>query len=944
VSAPRQKRDKDNAAKANKRSDLKERAATSIAKAETRKAAREQEASASLKASAQPEPEITDAELLEMVGGDPELFKELKAYGIDEGIKIKEAPKPRKLGLPKGIFLVPSEDEDEDEDPSANPLLKQADEPAPVIQLRAKKTIPKTTTAPSPAPPPTISSTSSTSAPAVALTLAAASTKATALTSAPAAAPVVCPMKLTVAVEDDAPLDDSFERYASSADMDSFTKQFLKRNDLGDLAAAFEKKLHVETMADYERVCLAEGAEGKLKDTLGINSDRARKAVRVAKMRVELEEEEWSARKAREAREAEVAAAQDAARADIEALALGFSSSEEAAEAQAAQNRFESRKPRVFFQEDAAGESPARAKHYTERRFDGTDGPFTLAEFIHEYGEEKGCARFAIGAPERIAEKTELSSIPRIRTGALGWELVDAARESPGGCTEAKVEMAIPNKKGRMGRELVEPRYIVFVEATMIMHVFMARGGRRETSFRIEKGTADFLGKAGPLGRKFKVQVYARESTAFGIVEDHDNYQLCLTLVVMSRDEAKKLEVSLNVGDQTAEARQAEEAAITAQVMAKREADKARKLELAAFRKAARAEASEKRAVKRAANEEARKAKQEARKAKEEEDLANGIPPKKGWFQRSPTKGEAASTSKKAAAALGGAGLGAAKLGLGAAKLGLGAAKSLGGAVVGVEANSLLSGIAEKTSLPKKDEPGPYVQKDGPASATALPSPRGTAMLTFKKGDRVYGEDDGSWYAAIVTGAKFLKSGKEVYDIDYEGFEGDKDYADFDKPLTELAPAHEFEGPKAFRIPSRWDEDEEDDEEAEEAEEVEDAEEEKIEEEEEEEKEAVSAPATPASKKSTLAKGVEERRFDGGEGPYTKAEFFELYGGYAEWDESAALEPEPSANHKSSSSSRKKEERRYDGGEGPYTKAEFFAEYGGYDEWDAAATDDDDDV
>ena len=31
-----------------------------------------------------------------------------------------------------------------------------------------------------------------------------------------------------------------------------------------------------------------------------------------------------------------------------------------------------------------------------------------------------------------------------------------------------------------------------------------------------------------------------------------------------------------------------------------------------------------------------------------------------------------------------------------------------------------------------------------------------------------------------------------------------------------------------------------------------------------------------------------ERRYDEGEGPFTKAEFFDIYGGYGEWDAAAA--------------------------------------------------------
>jgi len=59
----------------------------------------------------------------------------------------------------------------------------------------------------------------------------------------------------------------------------------------------------------------------------------------------------------------------------------------------------------------------------------------------------------------------------------------------------------------------------------------------------------------------------------------------------------------------------------------------------------------------------------------------------------------------------------------------------------------------------------------------------------------------------------------------------------------------------------------------------------------------------------------EEKRMDGDLGPFTKAEFFGEYAGYAEWEAAEA---------------------RMDGHDGPFTKAEFFDLYGGYKEWDAA--------
>jgi len=75
-----------------------------------------------------------------------------------------------------------------------------------------------------------------------------------------------------------------------------------------------------------------------------------------------------------------------------------------------------------------------------------------------------------------------------------------------------------------------------------------------------------------------------------------------------------------------------------------------------------------------------------------------------------------------------------------------------------------------------------------------------------------------------------------------------------------------------------------------------------------------------------------ERRFDGEEGPFTKEEFFELYGGNAEW-EAANLKKKYQWNDVQL---RHVEERRYDSDEGPFTKQEFFEVYGGYSEWEAA--------
>jgi len=391
-------------------------------------------------------------------------------------------------------------------------------------------------------------------------------------------------------------------------------------------------------------------------------------------------------------------------------------------------------------------------------------------EYRHK-GEE-GNACFALGAPEKTTNKEvkeKASSVPQdqvetgkevqkaVEPGNLDWELVTAARASLDGCMEAQVEMTILNKKGLFGREAVEARYIVFVKATMIMHVFLKKKGKRETSFCIEKGSADFVGKAGPLGRLFKVQVFVRESTASGMVKNYSTVLASLNLLVSSQGEAEKLEASLNVGEEIPESRRVEEAAILAKVLAKREAEKVRKL-------GSRAEAHAKRKAKedaRKVKQAERKAKEEARKAKEEEDLVNGIPAKKRWFQRSTVKNDkpspaAAETSKKS--------------------------------VFGTHALT------------------PSTMKKDPSPVAAGPSPQGKPM-TYKKGERVYGEDDGSWYAAIITGAKFLKSGEEGYDIDYEGFEGNEDYSDINKPLSEIAPVLEFEGPRAFRVASRWDED-----------------------------------------------------------------------------------------------------------------------------------------
>ena len=82
----------------------------------------------------------------------------------------------------------------------------------------------------------------------------------------------------------------------------------------------------------------------------------------------------------------------------------------------------------------------------------------------------------------------------------------------------------------------------------------------------------------------------------------------------------------------------------------------------------------------------------------------------------------------------------------------------------------------------------------------------------------------------------------------------------------------------------------------------------------------------------------EETRMDGEEGPFTKAEFFDVYGGYDEWD---AADPKAYGRRFSQTVQLKKveEETRMDGDEGPFTKAEFFDVYGGYDEWNAAAPD-----
>jgi chemotaxis protein histidine kinase CheA len=96
--------------------------------------------------------------------------------------------------------------------------------------------------------------------------------------------------------------------------------------------------------------------------------------------------------------------------------------------------------------------------------------------------------------------------------------------------------------------------------------------------------------------------------------------------------------------------------------------------------------------------------------------------------------------------------------------------------------------------------------------------------------------------------------------------------------------------------------------------------------------------AFPASVQAPVAK-AEEKRFDGDEGPFTKQEFFDVYGGYDEWNAAAPKAPSVQAAFPASVQApiAKAEEKRFDGDEGPFTKHEFFDVYGGYDEWNAAA-------
>jgi hypothetical protein len=75
-----------------------------------------------------------------------------------------------------------------------------------------------------------------------------------------------------------------------------------------------------------------------------------------------------------------------------------------------------------------------------------------------------------------------------------------------------------------------------------------------------------------------------------------------------------------------------------------------------------------------------------------------------------------------------------------------------------------------------------------------------------------------------------------------------------------------------------------------------------------------------------------ERRYDGDEGPFTREEFNEVYGGYTEWEAAATAKKTILGNAKL----RHVQERRHDGDEGLFTKQDFYEMYGGYAEWEAA--------
>lgn len=67
----------------------------------------------------------------------------------------------------------------------------------------------------------------------------------------------------------------------------------------------------------------------------------------------------------------------------------------------------------------------------------------------------------------------------------------------------------------------------------------------------------------------------------------------------------------------------------------------------------------------------------------------------------------------------------------------------------------------------------------------------------------------------------------------------------------------------------------------------------------------------------TISPFTHERRWDGGEGPFTLKEFIDEYGGTVEKGEGC------------SQWKRSEQERRWDNGEGPFTLGEFVEEYGG---------------
>ena len=90
-------------------------------------------------------------------------------------------------------------------------------------------------------------------------------------------------------------------------------------------------------------------------------------------------------------------------------------------------------------------------------------------------------------------------------------------------------------------------------------------------------------------------------------------------------------------------------------------------------------------------------------------------------------------------------------------------------------------------------------------AATDVETPDDERPSTFVVGDRVFGEEDGNWYAATVTGVSPAdENDEEGYDVEYDGFEGIDGTGGVDTPLEELAPARDFEGPFATRQADTW--------------------------------------------------------------------------------------------------------------------------------------------